>query len=76
MTPLLSDFETCPTAESDGLSPERQRLIEDLAQLVLYAHRHRLRQRTDRRDDGPADPSATPPDVTAHSPDGTAPGAT
>lgn len=68
MTQRLSDSETRPTAETDGLSSERQRLIDDLAHLVLHVHRHRLRQCTDPTVDVPAHSATNPSEVTTDLP--------
>lgn len=68
MTQRLSDSETRPTAETDGLSSERQRLTDDLAHLVLHVYRHRLRQRTDQAVDVPTDSAANPSEVTTDPP--------
>ena len=68
MTPLLSDSENHPKAETDGLSSERQRLIDDLAHLVLHVHRHRLRQSTDPAVDVPAHSATNPSEVTTDPP--------
>lgn len=68
MTQRLSDSETRPTAETDDLSSERQRLIDDLAHLVLHVHRHRLRQCTDPTVDVPAHSATNPSEVTTDLP--------
>lgn len=68
MTPLLSDSDTRPMAETDGFPSERQRLIDDLAHLVLHVHRHRLRHRTDPTVDVPSHSATNPSEVTTDPP--------